>query len=449
MDTNLRQTRGLATVSGMSHGAWWRLAAFGATLFAAGSPLRAATITDIPDAADTIVLGDKEHFDPFDIWVGADFEFAWYQGRITREPVNHPGVVVPGCDPANFRLCLPVQEMAFSRSWQMMNVRAEIGIFHDWAITLNLPIYFNMEDTIGYAPGVSGTNSTLDPSSGNTLIADGSTAKRSGLGALELGMRVAPLSDIRDDSKPTWVLYFSWGIPFTAEVWDPSTMPATATAPAPMGDGVHRLTFGTALSRRIGNFGLIGISHAEDRRGYTDPYIDISYTLPVPTGSHSPTPLVYNSQNNPFGMSPSHVGRVRAGMEVVPYEKLSAGHRVAFDFAFRGQFFSEGRNYSIITAPLGELTFTEQYFDVGGEVGLVVEIASYIRFQVAFGLSYLSEYFLTHENAGEDRTGDGQVTGPPDLLNPYYDATLDQVGFRLKSEEQILMRLTTGLLVTF
>ena len=140
------------------------------------------------------------------------------------------------------------------------------------------------------------------------------------------------------------------------------------------------------------------------------------------------------------------------------------GHKVAFDLGLIGRFFSEGRNYTELTEALGELNYTENYVEVGGHTGFTVEIASWVRFTLGLEMAFVSEHFVTFENAGRDGDGDNSVdpTTPADAANPYYCGfgtgdtcqtlglqSYDQAGWRLKSEEQLLIRLNTGLLATF
>ncbi len=444
----------------------------------------AAVRTDVADAVDTIVIGDTERDDPFDLYIGSSFEFAFHWGKITREPINLQGRTISGCDAADSRLCLPVYELAWSRNYQLMNIYGEIGIFHDLSTTVRMPITFNDKIEFAYADGVDAGVSSVDRGVGvnGTIFPANTVGARSGPGALEWGFRWAPLSDERDDSKPMWVIYGHWAIPYTAETYYPDAgeatandrvQPASADDPAPMGDGVHRLKVGLAFSRRIGNFGLIGISNQEDRRGYIDPYFDLSFTAPFPTSSHSPEALVIIDEVLPsgngsyFGSAPSYLGEFAAGFEVVPYESLRGGHKISIDIGFRGSFYTNGRNYSELSIPLNELTYTEQYFLMGGEIGIIADIATYVRFTLGFRIQYGSEHFLTMETAGEDRDGNNRVDDPADgptddIRNPYYCgytdsdtcstagvASYDQIGYRFKSEEQVVATILTSLLITF
>ena len=129
----------------------------------------------------------------------------------------------------------------------------------------------------------------------------------------ELGLRYGPLNDARDHTKPNWIMFFSWSMPWTSEVYRPGQ--DSGKTKLPVGTGVHYLTFGTALSKRVANLGLIGIDPKIYRRGYLDPYFSIAYILPLPDRGIAEEPLL-NKPGNPFGMKPSHRAHLTADLKL-------------------------------------------------------------------------------------------------------------------------------------
>ena len=203
-----------------------------------------------------------------------------------------------------------------------------------------------------------------------------------------------------------------------------------------------------ALSKRIANFGFIGIDPNIHRRGYIDPYFDISYTLPIPYKNKADSALVHSS-SNPFGNRPSHEARANAGFEIVPVENIRTGNKLAIDFGFRSAYYSQGRNYSELTDPLGALTFTDEYMSVGGLFGVYAHVAHFVKIKTAFGINYITPHLLTNETVGTDRDGDKQVTDNGiDELNPYFQ-NYDQVGFRFRSERHMILSWMISLMMTF
>ena len=418
-----------------------------------------AAITDVADAADTIVIGDYEEPNPFDIWLTPVFEYHNASGTITREPGAD-------CQESNARDCLPVDELSWSGSKMLLNLQIQIGIFRDLALTIGLPLV--LENSVGfdYADGVSSDNSSIDTGEETTTLFNHDyKSGRAGLDHLEFGLRFAPLSDLRDESKPAWVIFGHWASPNLSTVYKPASHGGTdgdGKTDLAIGDGIHRITFGTALSKRIAYFGLIGIADSVYRRGYIDPYLEISYTLPVPEQDLADVSQVKPNTNS-FGKPPSHTAKVQAGFEYVPHETMKEHEKLAFDLGFVGEYFSEGRNHSIITGPLGELTYTEQFMDVSGR--LAMHWRPHRNWNIILGgaFGYRTEHFLTSENIGKDGNADGVVDDhEDDQFRPYFycgenpcgeagstaERSYDQIGFRFKDSGHLFWTVFTSISLT-
>jgi hypothetical protein len=435
-----------------------RIAVVAATL-AWMCPAFAAEVTDVADAADTLRHGSLERDDPFDLYFGPTYEMSLQNGLITREPIDVSGN--QSCTSSTARDCQPVSELRYTRAVHKLKLQTQIGLFQDLALTLGWSYIFADTLTFRYAKGVTAATSTVDRSNGQSYFPHDFTSRHAGSGDLELGLRFGVLNDERDESKPAWVLYFNWAAPWTTETWNPKDR-ATLDEPGPVGQGVHRLTFGTALSKRIGDFGLIGIDPDANRRGYLDPYMEFAYVLPVPQQGMALDELVKTDKNE-FAERPSHEGHVNAGMEIVPLEDLKSSRKIALDFGLRASYFSDGRNYSELSDPLRELTYTEQFLRVGGIIGIYAQAAEFVRIKAGVVVNYTTEHFLTNEDIGEDRNDDGEVTQPEDdPVNPYFCGnddsdvcrekglpSYDQVGFRFKDEEHVTINWFVQLLLTF
>ncbi|MCK5688622.1 hypothetical protein KAI87_05085 [Myxococcota bacterium] len=431
----------------------------------------AAEITDVADAADVIKLGAFQKEDPFDLYIDMTLlEFTREGGKITREPIERTGVQT-GCTAANPRDCLPVDELKYGHNKTVTRINLQLGLTHDLALTGGIGWVLSDSLSFDYADGVTGATSSVDPTGGTQLFPHDFESKRSGMLPFHLGLKWAPLSDERDDSKPMWVLIFDWESPWSSDTYKPNHLsPPTSKNPGPVGDGVHRLTFGTALSKRIANFGLISIDPNIPRRGYVDPYFELLYSYPIPQRGHAVTANV-ESTSNPFGMAPSHIANLSIGMEIVPFEDLRHGRKVAIDLGLRSTFNSEGRHWSELSDPLGELNYTEQYINISGLVGVYIYAADFLRIKAGFTAGYTTEHFLTFEEVGEDKNGDNQVLRPeddvlhpndPDELNPYFcgnDASdicattgtpsYDQIGYRFKDEEHTNLGGFISVMFTF
>ncbi|OGQ91745.1 MAG: hypothetical protein A2289_11870 [Deltaproteobacteria bacterium RIFOXYA12_FULL_58_15] len=453
-------------------------------LVALGSVASAAEITDVADAADTIIIGDTERPDPFDLYMGVAFRMHLSNGKITREPLVRQGLSSDGCEEGNSRDCLPVDEAEWERGVNVLDIKSQIGIFHDLAAVLNFHYVLGDTTALKYAKGVTPDTSSIDPKTGDAndslfvlgeTFDDGFRSKHTGwgnidefgyrTGGMDFGLKWAALSDERDESKPMWQLSFIWSNPWLADAFSFSKR-ASEDKPGSVGDGVHYLTFGTALSKRIGNFGLIGIDPNENRRGYIDPYMEFTYTLPVPS-AQAPKALTRSYED--FGRKPPHRAELNAGMEIVAVEDLKNSRKVAIDLGIRTAFYSEGRSYGLLSDALGEMTYVEQAFGVRGLLGLYIQAAEFLRFQAGLSFGYMNEHFVTYEEVGSDENGDNQVLPPDsdlntekDVINPYFChnssgdvcseknlPSYDQVGFRFKDEQHVVFSWFASLIFTF
>ena len=419
-------------------------------------PAQAGRLTDTADAVDSVTINGKSQQDPFDVYVGTEFIYRSESGTIGREPIN--GILANDpCSASSPGKCDFRDELSFHRSEMLMEFQAQLGLFRDLALTLDLPIIINRSLSFGYSPGISAQQSSIDPQdTGNpaqTLFAQNYATDFGGVGQMKLGLRYAPLNDERVKTDPSWLLFFKWAMPYTSSVYRP--MADKEKASKPVGTGVHFLTFGTAFSKRVAELGMIGIDPNIQRRGYLDPYLLVSYTRPVPDRSLAEQALLYKPSNT-FGTTPSHKAQIMGGLEIVLHEDLAQNQLYSVDCGFKADFHSEGRNYSLLTAPLNELTFTEQFFEFGGVFHALAQPNNLVRVELDFSLGTRSPYFLTNENVGEDTNGDNKVRREDnDLLNPYYcgnegndlcaqnsaQHSYDQIGFRFRSQDYFFWSL--------
>jgi hypothetical protein len=459
----------------------------------AAAPAAGAELTDVADAADTVIVDGAERDDPFDLFFGAGFRMNLANGKITREPIVRDGVTLRGCGAqadgspaeANARDCLAVDEMRWIRNTSILDINLQVGIFWDLAATIDLHYVFSDFTALRYAKGVTPSVSSVDPQTGNTdetLFPLGPTAKTGfrskyvgwgnidefgyRTGGMDFGVRWAPLSEERDSSKPMWVLSVVWSNPYLASTFDPRGR-ASEENPGSVGDGTHYLTFATALSKRIANFGLIGIDPNVNRRGYIDPYMEVSFTLPLPQKGLALRELTRSTDR--YGRAPPFKTEFNGGMEVVAFENLRRQRKVAIDVGLRSAFVSDGRSYNMLSDALDEVTFSEDFFNITGVLAVYIQAAEFLRFKAGVSVGYNNEHFLTFEEVGDDRNGDGQVLPPEfdpaatkDLINPYFCGnddqdkcstqglpSYDQVGFRFKDEEHVIVSWFATLWLTF
>jgi hypothetical protein len=427
-----------------------------ATFVGSSQSLWAAEITDVADAADEVVVGTTTRAKAWDMYLTVSSEIYSTNGKITREPLSRPGVSFPvGCSAAAYRDCAPLDELRYSRTTTVTRFDAEFGLYQDFSLTLGWGTVMADNLRFRYASGVSAATSSIDPQGAQDLNSDGVADSRDTLVSndfhtwhggiftqagslpLDIGMRFAPLNDERDNSKPNWVLFAKMAVPWTTKTNNPVT-PTTSSHPGSVGDGMYWLTFGTALSKRLGEFGLIGIDPNINRRGYVDPYMEFSFATPLAAGG-SPkfAALRANDPNKSGGRLPSRIGRLKAGVELVPYEDLQAGRKVSFNLGLNTAYFSSGRNYSEVTDALQTLTFTDAYLSVTGIVGLYLQLSHYFKIKAAFLAGYNTDHWLTDESPGDGNNN--PYFCPANGLCGLNGLQYNQVGHRLRDQEHVTL----------
>jgi hypothetical protein len=269
------------------------------------------------------------------------------------------------------------------------------------------------------------------------------------MGNVSVGTSWAPLSDVRDDTKPKWLLSFDYTIP-TADVAQPAKA-TTDTKPGEVGDGAHRFTFTTALSKR---FGAI------------DPYVQLRYSLPLGAASRysncdNPASLGYgiNCGTGPWtkqevGFQPQHIGSLLFGAEFFPYDDPVRKQAVSIDLQLGATYVSEGRTYNELSDALGKLLWTEEYMALGGSLGVNARPVEFVQLRLNAGLYHETEHFLTGKKIGSDV--DGACAGDSstqciDLganeINPNFDFRYDMPGRRFRiSEVSVFTVMATGVL---
>jgi hypothetical protein len=423
---------------------WLEHGVFISSLLCCGVPGNAAEVTEVATAADEVRIGNYAKSDPFDLHLDNTFSFVRDTGRIQREPIDVPGLPTT-CTKDKPRACRPTDQLSYTRDTVAYGLRGQAGLYHDFALTFGWTYVARQTQQFGYAPGVTAATTTIDNPALGTLFAHDYASAHKGSGKLDLGLRWGVLSDVKDRSKPSWVLAVSWATPFAEQVYNPRAG-ASKDHVATVGDGVNYITFETALSKRLGQLGLIGIDPNANRRGYLEPYVDLSFVLPL--AGQRTIPSLNPAATRPFASAPSYRGSFNAGFEVVPVEDLAQGRKVAIDLGLRTTYFAEGRNYSEVTDALGRPTWTDQYLYVGGVLGISAQVAGALRFKASFSVGTNTSHWLTGEQPGRDTTGDGLVTAA-DLQNEYYNSAYDGIGFRLRDDSHLSLGGSVSLMLTF
>jgi hypothetical protein len=370
------------------------------------------------------------------------------------------------------------KDLLYEQYRDQLTLRAEIGLYHDLSIDFELPIIieeaasYSLDNSAGSAcvfppqmnPNcVNDTNSTtirdgIVPAAGydarnNGVALPGGLFRsvlrgaRGGSGAdafdtFNVGLNWAPLSQARDDTKPTWLVsvqgQFSIG---NVKAFDR----ASPDANHGVSDGTHRLFIRTAISKRY---------------KFLDPYWDLWYLLSIPRGDS----LFVDYGRQQKTKNPQMRGGVTAGVEVVPIDKQEKQYKLAFDLRGRVTGVFGGRGYSEVwellagspalacdmamqsynpacnagattnpyqLRPFTGITTIENYAQLGAAISVVAQIGPYLHVRTGFEYQHDRAHDITGDDIGTPASGSGRVTQPNEF-NPAYRPVIDQPGRRYR-----------------
>ncbi|HEY1693786.1 MAG TPA: hypothetical protein VGG39_16580 [Polyangiaceae bacterium] len=298
-----------------------------------------AEITTVADAFDAD--------DPFDLNLVLGFQQSWKSAKIRREtqlPQN--GLYgAPGA-PAGF---IPATEnvASYSSSMSTLNVGADVGLYHDLALIIRVPVILSWSQSLGDLDGSSAvaTQRLADPSGGQLFSVPFTSPTRSGIDTINAGLDWAIFNQERDWTKPTWVIGLEGRLAVGAPLHACQEVSGTNTCPSPDGKGGNR---DPGISR--GYNSLIAKTVWSRRFGYVEPYSGFWVQADFPNGSSD-----YGKWNpaQDLDRSPPLQGSFALGMEVVPYEAREQYQKLSADFRFKGTYHSPGRDYSELFDALG------------------------------------------------------------------------------------------------
>ena len=298
-----------------------------------------AEITTVADAFD------KD--DPFDLNLVLGFTQSWKNAKIRRESqLQQNGLYGAPGQPAGF---IPATEnvASYSSSMSVLNVGADIGIYHDLALILRLPVILSWSQSMGDLNGSSAVapQRLADPSGGQLFSVPFQSPTRSGIDYISAGLDWAIFNQQRDWTKPTWVIGVEGRFAVGAPLHACQQVSGTNTCPNPDGTPGNR---DPGISR--GYNSIIGKSVWSRRFGYIEPYSGFWVQADFPNSSSD-----YGKWNpvQDLDRSPPLQGSFALGIEVIPYEAREQFQRLSADFRFKGTYHSPGRDYTELFDALG------------------------------------------------------------------------------------------------
>jgi hypothetical protein len=306
-----------------------------------------AEITSVVDAFDAN--------DPWDLNLTVGFSQSWKNAKIRRESyLQQNGLAGAPGSAAGF---IPASEniATYSSSMSVLNLGADIGIYHDLGLILRVPVILSWSQSLGDLDGSAGVagQRLQDPSgalgqpSGQLFSVPFTSPTRSGVDYISAGLDWGIFNQQRDFTKPTWVIgiegRFAVGTPLHACNANPQN--GAPQCPDPTNPSASR---DPGISR--GYNSIVAKTIWSRRFGYVEPYSGFWVQADFPAGNTDFAK--WNPEQN-LDRTPPLQGSFALGLEVVPYEAREQFQRLSADFRFKGTYHSPGREYSELFDALG------------------------------------------------------------------------------------------------
>jgi hypothetical protein len=390
----------------------------------------------------------------------AEYEYEMDSARISRE---HTG---PGADPLG---ALPTRrEFDFHANRHTLTPKAELGLTHDFWLSIAAPIILSSSSELDLAPGTTrATSATFadglltgqgydardlaTPPGGNLVFRD---INRTGIPEVRLGIGFAPMSQARDATQPTWKLgaelHLSVGKVMRFDARDPGAQAGVAT-------GVDELKLWTSVDRRF---------------HYFEGWFEASYQQSIATRDAS---LYKDPGFGATNLDPGQTAGAQFGLETYLVEDAETGNRVSIDIGTRIKAHFEGRGYTEmwqVFALAGDrrlggplvldadpttdgvqalshpgISNYESYLETAARLAIRAKLGRHVSFAALGEVIWKTDHAISFADAGTDlptcptgapkcETDNNNVINPGTReVNPVYSAKIDQVGHRYLSTE--------------
>lgn len=450
----------------------WALACCaGITIFAPGRA-SAAEGTELASAMD--------EDDPFDLFVGLDYEFTSKEAAIKREFAGPEDGVADGPVPV-------VKDLVFHETRHVITPHLQVGVFHDLELSVALPIVvsdsrrYDLDQRLGDGCVFTGADANcvdrqnsstfrdrilpdsgasfgydaLEPAAG---FSSGSTVfrgiDRAGLDQIHLGVSWAPMNQARDDTKPTWALGAEFRLAIGKRMAFDRNNPGGEDS---VGRGVNEVKLWTSLSKRL---------------TWAEPFVTLWYLGPLGSGAGDPTDASgtkfwdvgfgqdSTTSQQSAGTSFGFNGITWQNRRQQQYLAIEVRARVDAHFQGRGygeawELFALGGDVTTNTdAPLRidldpttttdsavahpGVTTIENYMTFGGRLGLRGQLGENAKFSASFELAYDQQHRISWTDAGKESDDPDKVVTPGTAeVNPLFTRAIDIPGRRYLVDESL------------
>ena len=359
----------------------------------------------------------------------------------------------------------------------------DLGLFRDVMAFVRMPLILSDSRNLTLPHGVSAgqagsvlTDAAGQGGPGSPLFSvPFSSPTRAGVDYLAVGVAWAPFNQTRRAWLPTWVLRLEGrravGHPLRACHPVTTDVPATATTAATTArstscgsissedrngdgkpDGTHDT--GTRAGSSRGVSALFAETRFSHRYRRYEPYAGLSLLVEWASSARDAFRDAGYGHARPGPQTAANIG-----LALIPWEDRGAFQRIVFDLRLNATHVARGTDYTPLFDALGTssnpdlasarsgvsfygLTEVQSYLRYGGQLGVEVQAARYVRFQVGSQLSFATDHALTgRDPCGGPSSGvaaDGRIctAGGPDRRER---GVIDAPGRRFLIRDQMLL----------
>jgi hypothetical protein len=321
----------------------------------ANEPYLLSEPTELTQVVDAFDDGD-----PFDLNLSVGYQYTNHAASVLRENGGTGTIEVA----------------RYKESTHRLNTRADIGLYHDIAFYLRMPIILANDRSLeaAGATGSAAGTAAMPYDSAPLFGLPFNAPTRSGIEYLAAGLDFGITNQYRDASKPTWVLGFEGRFDVSAPMHacnanpaagqercaDPGDVNRNGIYDADLTDSVAppeertRLENSTLSSRKPGvGRGVTGLeihTYVSKRIKYVEPYGGLRFLAEFPKANSDYKALDFEAS---LVNRPPLEGSFIVGLAIIPWEVRSAYQRTTIDLRFTSTYRSEGRDYSELYDALG------------------------------------------------------------------------------------------------